>query len=231
MNLEKALETFGSGWVTELGNYLDDKNFQKIGQELYRLKSQGVEILPESNLIFRAFKETPYEKVTVVLLGQDPYPQKGVPDGLAFSCSNSLHPQPSLKNMCVEIDHEYPEYMFDPHMWRLDQLDLTRWTKQGVFLLNSSLTVIANRPGSHADLWRDFTIEIIKRLNKKEDVVYLLLGKVAQGFEKYISTKHRVVAASHPAAESYGHSGFYGSECFKQVNECLESVNLSLINW
>lgn len=231
MNLEKALETFGNGWVTELGTYLSDKPIQKIGQELYRLKSQGLEILPESNLIFRAFKETPYDKVTVVMLGQDPYPQVNVADGLAFSCSRSLYPQPSLKNICVEIDSEYPQYMFDPHMWRLDQIDLTRWTKQGVFLLNSALTVQTNKPGSHADLWRDFTIEIINKLNKKEELVYLLLGKISQSFEKYISTKHRIISAPHPASESYGHSGFYGSNCFKQVNECLESVNLTPINW
>ena len=233
MDLEKAVSIFGHGWVKELRDYLGSKEFHNIGQEIRKLRSQGIEVYPEGNLVFRAFTETHYEDVTVILLGQDVYPQKGVADGLAFSCSNSLHPQPSLKNMLIEVDAEYPEYKLDPYLWRLDQIDLTRWTKQGVFLLNSFLTVETGTPNSHAHLWRSFTIKVIEALNKKQDVVYLLLGNIAQSFEKHISTRHRIVSAAHPASESrnVGSGGFYGSNCFKQVNECLENVNLKPINW
>lgn len=228
---EKLRNYFGNEWYEALGDYLKSPEFLNIGRQVTKARETNI-VYPEKELTFRAFKETPYNEVNVVILALDPY-SHNVADGLAFSCSRSLHPQPSLKNILIEINNEYPENYFDISNWRLDAIDLQRWAKAGVLLLNAYLTVEDKKPTSHAAIWTPFTIKVIEALNKKDDVVYLLMGKSAQSFEKYISTRHRIVSCPHPAAEVYsgGKAGFFGSNCFKQVNECLESVNLQKINW
>lgn len=228
----KILEVFGIHWLNLLRPFLNSIKFKQIGMELYKLKDQGIIIYPDSSTMFRAFTETPYERIKVILLGQDPYPQENIADGLAFSCSNSLKPQPSLKIMFSEIDQEYPEKREDILDGKLDKLDLMRWAKQGIFLYNVALSVEENSPGLHISLWKDFTIEVIKQLNKHfPSVVYLLLGSLAQSYQQFISSEHPVISAPHPASEIYGKSGFLGSGCFKEVNNQLKILNLQQINW
>jgi uracil-DNA glycosylase len=233
MTREKAISEFGIEWYSVLEEYLLSSEFSKLGKTIGGMRLRGDSILPESEYIFRAFRETPYNKVTTIMCAQDPYSTKGVADGLAFSCSRSLHPQASLKNILLEIEHEYPENRYDIHDWRLDTIDLIKWARQGVLMLNLALTVEEKQPESHIELWKPFTQKIIEVLNLKEDVVYLLLGKKAQSIEKFISTRHRVVPTAHPAAEAYngGKAGFFGSNCFKEVNQCLREVNLKEIIW
>lgn len=228
---EKLVNWFGLQWREALGDYLTSPEFFSIAKQVTKAREQNI-VWPEKELVFRCFKETPYNEVKVIMLSLDPY-SHGVADGLAFSCSKSLHPQPSLKNILIEINNEYPESYFDISDWKLDAIDLQRLAKQGVLLLNAYLTVEDKKPTSHAAIWAPFTIKVIEALNKKDDVVYLLMGKNAQSFEKYISTKHRVVSCPHPAAEAYsgGKAGFFGSNCFKDVNECLSAVGLKEINW
>ena len=138
---EKLRRYFGDSWYEALGDYLKSPEFLSIGRKVTEA-TKTTTVYPESELVFRCFRETPYDKVTTILCAQDPYFIKDVADGLAFSCSRSLHPQPSLKNMLIEIEHEYPENKYDIHDWRLDSIDLIKWAKQGVLLLNLALTMI-----------------------------------------------------------------------------------------
>lgn len=229
---EKLRGYFGNSWYEALGDYLKSPEFLNIGRQVTKAREHNI-VYPESSKVFRCFKETPYDKVTVCLIAMDPYNTKNAADGLAFSCSGLLHPRPGLKNMLLEIENEYPQSYFDLTHFRIDQIDLTRWAKQNILLLNAALTVEEGKAGSHSEIWKPFTIKVIEALNKKESIVYLLLGRDAGNFEKYISTRHRIICAPHPSAEAYsgGKAGFFGSNCFKQVNECLKSVNLEEIIW
>jgi len=231
--MEEKLKLHFGEWYEILKDYLHSPEFLQIGAKVKRLRESGVEVLPEGELVFRAFREAPFNDVKLCIIAMDPYPQSKVGDGLAFSCSRSLYPQSSLKNILIEIEQEYPQSYFDITHWRLDQIDLQRWAKQGILLLNAALTVEVDKSGSHREIWEPFTKKIIETLNSKEYIVYLLLGKNAQYFEKYISTKHGVISAPHPAAESYnrGKAGFFGSNCFKEVNELLKFNNLEEIIW
>ena len=229
---EKLINWFGPIWREALGDYLKSPEFLSIGRQITETRKTKV-VYPESSKVFRCFKETSYDKVTVCLIAMDPYNTKNAADGLAFSCSGLLHPRPGLKNMLLEIESEYPQSYFDLTHFRIDLIDLTRWAKQNILLLNAALTVEEGKAGSHSEIWKPFTIKVIEALNKKENVVYLLLGKDAQSFEKYISTRHRIVSAPHPSAEAYsgGKAGFFGSNCFKQINECLKDNNQIEIIW
>jgi len=227
---EKLNNWFGLKWREALGDYLTSPEFFSIARQVTKAREQNI-VHPDKDDVFKAFIKTPYNQVTTVLLGQDPYPDSTA-CGLSFCCCKKLRPNASLKNMIIEINDEYPGNILDIHDFRLDLLDLERWSMQGILMLNTALTVEDSKAGSHLDIWKPFTIKVLEALNKKENIVYLLLGKEAQKYEKYISTRHRIVSAVHPASIAYNpKSGWWGNGCFKEVNECLESVNLKTINW
>lgn len=190
----------------------------------YKMKSENV-IYPNSADIYNAFKKTSYDDVKVVILGQDPYHEEGQANGLAFSVNNGVKMPPSLKNIFKELQDDIGgELRTNP--------DLTDWAKQGVFLLNSSLTVIEGRPNSMADIWNTFTDSIIKLLNSKEKpIVFVLWGKNARDKKKLIDTnKHFIIESAHPSPLS-AYRGFFGSKPFSKVNEYLISTGQVPIDW
>ena len=228
---DKLIEMFGPSWYEVLEEYISSEAFTKLASIITALRYERV-IYPHRELIFRAFSSTPYDKVKIVLLAQDPYTD-GSADGLAFSNNLSRTPSPSLANILKEIDNEYPEWVRDIGFGRLDRLDLSRWANQGVFLYNTALTVEQGKPGSHLELWVEFTKFVVNKINKKNEIIWILLGKESQKYTKFVTNKtHSILQASHPAAEVYrANAGFFGSNIFKEANTELELRNMNIIQW
>jgi uracil-DNA glycosylase len=187
-------------------------------------------VLPDPEQVFRAYQLTPYQEVKIVILGQDPYPTPGHPNGLAFSMNEgsiqNMHTIPaSLQNIFQEVEDDIGFSMrHDP--------DLTRWATQGVFLLNSSLSVVAGHPQSHQNIgWYHFIVATINALNKhKEQIIYLLWGRTAQGFIPLIRSPHEYFTAAHPSPRS-AHRGFFGCKHFSKANHILQLNGREPINW
>jgi uracil-DNA glycosylase len=183
-------------------------------------------IFPPGNQIFSAFELTPFDSVKVVLLGQDPYHGKGQAHGLCFSVPSGINSPPSLVNIFREIQNDLGLPM--PLNGNLES-----WARQGVLLLNATLTVRANQPGSHQNKgWEMFTDQVIRTLSKeKNGLVFLLWGKFAQAKESLIDpNKHFVLKAAHPSPYSAS-AGFFGCKHFSKTNEILRSQGKQEITW
>jgi uracil-DNA glycosylase len=196
------------------------------------LRKEGVEIIPSKGtpLFFKAFKITPYSKVKVVVLGQDPYhnPVEAY-DGLAFSNSTIQNPQPSLVNILDEVEKDVYN-----GLWLNKDASLYPWAEQGVLLINTAHTVEKNKPASHLTLWLDFTKFVVKELNKKNNVIWLLWGRQAQNYGVLITNPtHYILKSSHPSPLGYDKTDmpFKGCKHFSKVNEQLGIRNIKQINW
>ena len=192
----------------------------------------SVNVYPSANAVFRVF-ETPLEAINVVIIGQDPYPTYGYANGLSFSVQPEIFPYPkSLLHIFREIKREYPA--FEP-----ENGDLTRWQNQGVFLLNTLLTVEKGEPLSHKKIgWEIFTSNTIKHLSQNnKHVVYLLWGKNAHSMEKQIdASENLVIKTSHPSPLGYTKSGqdfiaFKESGQFNTCNTYLKANKQVQISW
>lgn len=182
---------------------------------------------PPPKEIFRAFDKTPFESVRVVILGQDPYHGPGQANGLAFSVRESVNPPPSLQNIYKEIESDLGI--------KKDRRNgnLEHWADQGVLLLNATLTVKANTPGSHQKKgWEEFTDAAIKALSEdRTNLVFILWGAYAQKKGAVIDRdKHLVISSPHPSPFS-ADRGFFGSKPFSKTNTYLQQQGLSPINW
>lgn len=189
-------------------------------------KSQHKTIFPPGHLIFNAFDQTPFDKVKVVLLGQDPYHGPGQAHGLSFSVPKGVKPPPSLVNILKELKS-------DIGLPIPTSGDLTPWAKQGVLLLNSVLTVRQGEPAAHAKIgWTEFTNAVIQKIShEKTGVVFLLWGKFAQEKQELIDeTKHFVLRAAHPSPFS-ADKGFFGCKHFSKTNEILAQQGFDPIDW
>lgn len=198
------------------------KNLEKFVLNEYNTKT----IYPPFGDIFNAFKLTPFSEVKVVILGQDPYHEKGQAHGLAFSTPPNRPIPRSLKNIFKEIANEY-DYPIP------DSGCLESWANQGVFLLNTVLTVEEGNANSHSKCgWQTFTNNVIKLLNKKESpIVFLLWGKQAEVKKELLNNpSHLVLVTSHPSPFS-ARRGFFKSNHFKLANDFLKKNNISQINW
>ncbi|MBK8952973.1 MAG: uracil-DNA glycosylase [Chitinophagaceae bacterium] len=200
--------------------------FEQAAFHIKTEKAQGKTIYPPGSLIFNAFNTTPFNKVKVVILGQDPYHGPGQAHGLCFSVQNGVLPPPSLVNIFKEL-HQDIGFHIPNHG------NLTHWAQQGVFLLNASLTVRAGEPMSHSKIgWTFFTDNVIKTISdKKEHVVFILWGKFAQ--EKKIlidENKHLVLRSAHPSPLSAS-AGFFGCKHFSKTNEFLVKKGIEPVDW
>ncbi len=214
-----------SSWYEVLKQEFEEPYFYEIKSFLIQEKRQYI-VYPPSQLIFNAFNLTPFDKVKVVILGQDPYHNVGQAHGLAFSVPNGIMPPPSLKNIFKELQS-------DIGMPIPTNGNLESWAREGVLLLNSCLTVRANNPASHQGIgWQRFTDAAINALSeKKEHIVFLLWGNYAIAKEKLIDTrKHLVLKTVHPSPLS-ANRGFFGCKHFSQTNTYLSSNGISPIKW
>ena len=221
---------FASDYMGELRTYLAER------------KARGAVVYPHSSLWFNAFALTPFEAVKVVILGQDPYHGPGQAHGLSFSVPAGLPPPPSLMNVYKEIDAEFAEGEsadIQPEAGRLPALaarrrgNLEPWAQQGVFLLNSVLTVERGEAASHQGRgWESFTDAVIRSLSaEREHLVFLLWGSYAQKKGQVIDSKrHKVLRAPHPSPLS-AHRGFLGCGHFREANNWLVAHGQQPIDW
>ncbi|MBS1626913.1 MAG: uracil-DNA glycosylase [Bacteroidetes bacterium] len=213
-------------WKEKLQAEFNKPYFLQIVSHLKTERSTHTIIYPSGKLIFNAFKQTPFNNVKVVILGQDPYHGPNQAMGLSFSVPNEIKPPPSLINIFKELNNDIG--------MQIPQIgNLTAWAKQGVLLLNAVLTVRANEPASHSKIgWMNFTDAVIKKISdEKKGIVFLLWGRFAQ--EKQIlidELKHYVLKAAHPSPFS-ADKGFFGCKHFSRTNELLVKQGLTPIDW
>lgn len=204
---------------------LEQDSLRPIIEKVVEDLNGGKNIFPVVSNWLRAFDLTPFEKVSVVIIGQDPYPTEGHAVGLAFSVEPGVKPPKSLQNIFRELEE-------DLGVKRTDG-DLTDWAEQGVLLLNTALTVVEGEAGSHARIgWDAVAREAVERVSEGRDhVVFMLWGKHAQQFEPLIDTsKHLVIKSAHPSPLS-AHRGFFGSKPFSTANAYLEQHGGRAIRW
>lgn len=214
-----------ASWKDQLSEEFKKPYFDGIVSYLKQAKKEGKTIYPPGKLIFNAFSLTPFDKVKVVILGQDPYHNPGEAMGLCFSVPHGVRVPPSLVNIYKEIKRdlglEIPNHG-----------DLTAWAKQGVFLLNAMLTVEHKSAGAHKNIgWQEFTNAVIHTLsNQKEGLVFLLWGRFAQSKKSYIDeTRHYVLEAAHPSP--LARNAFSGCSHFSRTNDILKKNGKEAINW
>jgi uracil-DNA glycosylase len=215
-----------SSWLKALHEEFEKPYFADIKQVLLQENQQGKTIYPPAPLIFNAFNLTPFDKVRVVILGQDPYHGAGQAHGLCFSVPEGIAKPPSLVNIFKEIKDDLG--IQPPHHGNLEH-----WAKQGILLLNAFLTVRANEPASHSKIgWEHFTNAVIKKLSEEKDgLIFILWGRFAQNKESLIDDfKHHILKAAHPSPLSV-YNGFYGCKHFSRTNQILENKGQPVIDW
>ncbi len=221
-NMEVKIE---SSWNEILRNEFCSEYFFFLKQFLLEEKKQYI-VYPLGKDIFSAYNNTPFDKVKVVIIGQDPYHGTGQAHGLCFSVPENVKPPPSLVNIFKELKS-------DLNIPTPSSGSLISWAKQGVLLLNATLTVRANQAGSHQNKgWEKFTDASIKALSQnKEGLVFLLWGNFAIAKKDLIdSNKHHILTAAHPSPFSV-YRGFFGCKHFSKTNEILRSLGKEEINW
>lgn len=215
----------GEGWYEQLKEEFRSPYLVALKEFLLKERAAHT-VYPKGKDIFAAFKETPFQHVRVVLLGQDPYHGPGQAHGLSFSVPKGVPAPPSLQNIFKELAR-------DLGMPKPDHGDLTHWAKQGVLLLNATLTVRSNEAGSHQGQgWEPFTDAAIRQLStQRKGLIFLLWGRFAQKKESLIdSSRHYVLRAPHPSPLS-AHRGFIGCGHFRKVNELLQAQGHAPIDW
>ena len=222
-NIESKIE---NTWKEVLYNEFQKDYFIKLKQFLEHEKSKNKIIYPPEDLIFNAFDKTPFNKVKVVILGQDPYHGYGQAHGLCFSVPNGVKIPPSLRNIYKELNTDI-EFVIPKNG------NLEKWAKQGVLLINASLTVRDSEAGSHQKKgWETFTDNIIKTVSdNKNNIVFILWGNYAQSKECLIDNdKHLIIKSVHPSPLSASR-GFFGSKPFSKTNSYLQTNGFHSINW
>jgi uracil-DNA glycosylase len=212
-------------WKEVLASEFGNSYFLELKEFLTEEKAKYT-VYPPGSKIFNAFELTPFNQVKVVILGQDPYHGPGQAHGLCFSVPQGILPPPSLVNIFKEIEKDLGIPV--PSGGNLE-----KWARQGVLLLNATLTVRANQPGSHQKRgWENFTHAVISRLSEKRvGLIFLLWGKFAQEKESLIDTnKHYILKAAHPSPFS-AYNGFFGCRHFSKTNEILRKHGLEEIDW
>ena len=203
-----------------------NKDYFKNLMEILSQEEKKYKIYPKRDEIFQAFKLTDYDKIKCVIIGQDPYYGAGQANGLAFAVNRGVKIPPSLQNI-------YKELNSDLSIPIPNHGDLSNWAKNGVFLLNSTLTVRENQANSHRNIgWQRFTDEVIRLINlKNENVVFILWGRFAQSKQSLITNKkHLILTGAHPSPLSC-YNGFFGKKYFSKTNDFLEKNGIKPINW
>lgn len=214
-----------ASWKSVLNDEFNAPYFSELKEFLIEEKKRYI-IYPPGKLIFNAFNLTPFDSVRVVIIGQDPYHGAGQAHGLCFSVPKGIAPPPSLVNIFKEINDDIG-IPVPAHG------NLEKWARQGVFLLNATLTVRANQPGSHQRKgWEKFTDAVIRELSKQRvGLIFLLWGKFAHEKASLIDAKkHYILKAAHPSPYS-AFNGFFGCRHFSKTNEILRNHGLPEIDW
>ena len=221
-NLYKGVDI---SWKPFLEDEFRKKYMEEIKTFLIKCSKNNEVIYPHPRDIFRSLELTTFDNVKVVILGQDPYHGQNQAHGLAFSVQKNLPKPPSLKNIIKEISE-------DLKIEKRSSGDLTNWAKQGVLLLNTCLTVSPGKPGSHSHLgWQEFTDSVIKAVDTKDRIVFILWGSYARKKKELLSNnKNLILEAPHPSPLS-AHRGFFGCKHFSKTNQFLHKHEIKDIDW
>ena len=219
-------DRFDSSWDSILKPMFQSDEMKKLSAFVQQEREAGL-VFPPNDFVFNAFQLTPLSQVKVVILGQDPYHNDGQAHGLSFSVPAGIAIPPSLQNIYKELLNDIPNFQIPNHG------DLTKWAKQGVLLLNATLTVRAHEAGSHQKKgWEKFTDAIIRAISEQQEhVVFILWGGYAIKKTAFIDqTKHLVLSSVHPSPLSV-YRGFYGSKPFSKTNDYLLASGKKPIDW
>ena len=219
------MSKINNDWKEILEEEFKKEYFLKL-KEILEEEYKNYTVYPPKKDILNAFLLTPYSEVKVVLLGQDPYHQRGQAHGLAFSVNYGIKTPPSLVNMYKELQDDLGLYI--PNNGFLE-----KWAKQGVLLLNTTLTVRDSQANSHSGIgWQTFTDNVIKSLNEREKpIIFILWGNNAKSKEKFIDTnKHYILKGVHPSPLS-ANKGFFGCKHFSEANRILKNLGEKEIDW
>ena len=225
--MEKSTIQLPDTWLEHLKEEFNQDSMSKLKSKLLELKKNKIIFYPPGKQIFNAFNLTPLDKVKVVILGQDPYHGPGQAHGLSFSVPENIKPPPSLLNIYKELQDDLKKEV------NYNNGNLDKWAKQGVFLLNTTLTVEKSKPLSHQKFgWDIFTDKVISVIsNELENIVFILWGSFAQSKKEIIdSNKHLILSAPHPSPLS-AHRGFFGSKPFSKTNTFLKSKQIDMVEW
>ena len=225
--MDKSTIQLHPSWLEHLKEEFQKDYMLILKKKLLELKNKKITFYPQGDKIFNAFNLTPFNKVKVVILGQDPYHGPNQAHGLCFSVPPSVKPPPSLVNIFKELESDTGKKR------NYHDGNLEHWAKQGVFLLNTTLTVERSKPLSHQDYgWSEFTNQVISLINNElESIVFILWGSFAQSKKQLIdSNKHLILTAPHPSPLS-AHRGFFGSKPFSKTNDFLHSKQIDMVNW
>ena len=225
--MEKPTIQLPETWLNHLKDEFDQDYMVNLKKKLLELKQNKIIYYPPGRQIFNAFNLTPLNNVKVVILGQDPYHGPGQAHGLSFSVPDTVKPPPSLINIYKELQDDLKKEV------NFNNGNLENWAKQGVFLLNTTLTVERSKPLSHQKIgWDIFTNKVISVIsNELENIVFILWGSFAQSKKEYIdSSKHLILIAPHPSPLS-AHRGFFGSNPFSKTNAFLKSKQIDMVEW
>ena len=212
------------GWHESLKEFTESESFYQIVEFLFYESVAGREFTPTLANIFRAFEECPYDKLKVVVVGQDPYPQKGVADGIAFSCSRKMKPEKSLQYIFKSLEETCDIVS--------ENASLKRWSNQGVLMLNTALTTQVQNIGAHKLIWENFTKYVLTVISQRKiGIPTVFMGNIAKEFASKVSDKHLKIFTAHPASAAYKGGKWDCNDCWNKINENLEAQNKSSINW
>jgi uracil-DNA glycosylase len=232
MNLEEIKQKMfdklePSGWGRVFKSFIFSSEFDDILNKLWTLSQEDKRFTPPLKQVFRAFEECPYDSLKVVIVGQDPYPQLGVADGVSFSCSNTGRLQPSLKYILGEVNRT----VYNGHEVSTD-VDLTRWANQGVLMLNTALTTEVGKIGSHYDIWKPFTAYLLDWLsNYNTGVIYVYMGKKAEEWSVLTGDNNYKFYVKHPASAAYSGGKWDCMDVFNKISSIVETNSGTTIIW
>ena len=216
------LDNIPSDWLS----CFDESKLKSIEARINdaQIKYKGLDIYPNSSDIFKSFLYVSFEKLKIVILGQDCYHGKNQANGLCFSVNDDIRPPPSLRNIIKEMKNDGIERTSG---------DFTNLAKQGILFLNSSLTVHEKLPGSHLEIWEDFTDNIIQFISKnsKNNIVFILWGNYAKNKAKFIDDRHLILSGTHPSPLAANRGGFFNNLYFSKANQFLIQNNIIPIDW
>ena len=216
-----------NGWGRIFKSFIFSSEFDDILNKLYTLSKEDKRFTPPLKQVFRAFEECPYDKLQVVIIGQDPYPQLGVADGISFSCSNTNKLQPSLKFILQEVDRT----VYNGHLVS-DELDLARWSNQGILMLNTALTVEVGKIGSHYNIWKPFTAYLLDWLNNyNPGLIYVYMGKKAEEWSDLTTNTQYKFFVKHPASAAYNGSKWDSDDIFNKISSIVTNTTGNIITW
>lgn len=226
LNINEKKEYFKTllktgNWDDIINPWIDSVEFDNTVISLATEVQNNQRFTPKFKNIFNAFVECEYDKTKVLIVGQDPFPQLGVADGIAFSCSIKGTPEKSLQYIFKALYGAYEN----------KDCDLRRWSNQGVLLLNTALTVRIRGIGSHYQIWKPFITYVFTEINRRfKDLPIVLLGKKAEEWETFFINQ-KVYKVPHPAAAAYNGGVWKHNDIFNKINDYLASQNKTTINW